>query len=153
MKLRDPAVLGALMASGLACGVSACGGAAGHSPTAAQYARTAPVPTSAIATTGATTTTAAEATATNPTAPSAASSSVPAIDVAAEESSPEDASRATFLKACATDDSASAFCECEWRELRKLASPAQIESGDFGQKAAFAKLDKGCSKLRPRPSK
>jgi hypothetical protein len=62
---------------------------------------------------------------------------------------PESVSKEAFLKGCAKDPSADKFCGCAWKELRKQASPAEIESGTFDQKALFAKVDKTCGKLRP----
>jgi hypothetical protein len=62
---------------------------------------------------------------------------------------PERVSKEAFMKGCVKDASADAFCECAWTELRKMATPAAIDSGNFDQKATFAKVDKVCSKLRP----
>jgi hypothetical protein len=62
---------------------------------------------------------------------------------------PESVSKEAFLKGCAKDPSADKFCACAWKELRKVASPAEIETASFDQKAIFAKVDKGCGSLRP----
>lgn len=63
---------------------------------------------------------------------------------------PESVSKAAFLKGCAKEPSAEVFCGCAWKELRKQASPAAIESGTFDQKTIFARLEKSCGKLRPK---
>ena len=62
---------------------------------------------------------------------------------------PESVSKEAFMKGCAKDPSATTFCGCAWKELRKSASPAEIEAGTFDQKATFAKVEKSCGKLRP----
>jgi hypothetical protein len=62
---------------------------------------------------------------------------------------PESVSKEAFLKGCAKDPSADKFCGCAWKELRKQASPAEIESGTFDQKTIFAQVEKSCGKLRP----
>lgn len=62
---------------------------------------------------------------------------------------PEGVSKDAFLKGCAKDPSADKFCGCAWKELRKVASPAEIESGTFDQKTLFAQVEKSCGKLRP----
>ena len=62
---------------------------------------------------------------------------------------PETISKEAFLRGCTKDPSVDKFCECAWKELRKQASPAEIESGTFDQKTIFAQLDKTCGKLRP----
>jgi hypothetical protein len=61
---------------------------------------------------------------------------------------PESVSRDAFLKGCAKDPSAANFCGCAWKELRKQASPAEIESGTFDQKSVFSQVEKSCGKLR-----
>lgn len=67
---------------------------------------------------------------------------------------PESVSKDAFLKGCAKDPSAEKFCGCAWKELRKQASPAEIESGTFDQKTVFAQVEKSCGKLRaPKPQK
>jgi hypothetical protein len=62
---------------------------------------------------------------------------------------PESVSKDAFMKGCAKDPSADKFCGCAWKELRKQASPAEIEAGTFEQKTAFAQVEKSCGKLRP----
>ena len=62
---------------------------------------------------------------------------------------PESVSREAFMKGCVKDPSSDKFCGCAWKELRKQASPAEIESGTFDQKTVFAQVDKSCGKLRP----
>jgi hypothetical protein len=62
---------------------------------------------------------------------------------------PESVSKDAFMKGCAKDPSTDKFCGCAWKELRKQASPAEIESGTFDQKTVFAQVEKGCGKLRP----
>jgi hypothetical protein len=62
---------------------------------------------------------------------------------------PESVSKEAFMKGCAKDPSTEKFCGCAWKELRKQASPAEIESGTFDQKTVFAQVEKGCGKLRP----
>ncbi|MDB5214039.1 MAG: hypothetical protein JWO86_1966 [Myxococcaceae bacterium] len=62
---------------------------------------------------------------------------------------PESVSKDAFMKGCVKDPSTDKFCGCAWKELRKQASPAEIESGTFDQKTVFAQLEKSCGKLRP----
>ena len=62
---------------------------------------------------------------------------------------PESVSKEAFMKGCAKDPSAANFCGCAWKELRKQASPSEIEGGTFDQKTTFAKVEKSCGKLRP----
>lgn len=62
---------------------------------------------------------------------------------------PESVSKDAFMKGCAKEPAADKFCGCAWKELRKQASPAEIESGTFDQKTIFAQVDKSCGKLRP----
>jgi len=62
---------------------------------------------------------------------------------------PESVSREAFMKGCVKEPSSDKFCGCAWKELRKQASPAEIESGTFDQKTVFAQVDKSCGKLRP----
>jgi hypothetical protein len=62
---------------------------------------------------------------------------------------PESVSREAFMKGCVKDPSSDKFCGCAWKELRKQASPAEIESGTFDQKTVFAQVEKSCGKLRP----
>ncbi len=62
---------------------------------------------------------------------------------------PEGVSKEAFMKGCMKDASVDKFCGCAWKELRKQASPAEIESGTFDQKTIFAQVDKTCGKLRP----
>jgi hypothetical protein len=62
---------------------------------------------------------------------------------------PESVSKEAFMKGCVKDPSTEKFCGCAWKELRKQASPAEIESGTFDQKTVFAQVEKGCGKLRP----
>jgi hypothetical protein len=62
---------------------------------------------------------------------------------------PESVSKDAFMKGCAKDPAADKFCGCAWKELRKQASPGEIEAGTFDQKTVFAQVEKGCGKLRP----
>jgi hypothetical protein len=62
---------------------------------------------------------------------------------------PESISREAFMKGCVKDPSSDKFCGCAWKELRKQASPAEIEAGTFDQKTVFAQVEKSCGKLRP----
>ena len=62
---------------------------------------------------------------------------------------PEAVSKEAFMKGCMKDPSVDKFCGCAWKELRKQASPAEIESGTFDQKTIFAQVDRTCGKLRP----
>lgn len=62
---------------------------------------------------------------------------------------PDAISKEAFMKGCMKDPSVDKFCGCAWKELRKQASPAEIESGTFDQKTIFAQVDKTCGKLRP----
>ena len=54
-----------------------------------------------------------------------------------------------FLKACTREPKAEKFCGCAWEELKKMASPAEIEGGLFDRDKVTAALDKACGKLRP----
>ncbi|MDB4933332.1 MAG: hypothetical protein JWP87_304 [Labilithrix sp.] len=62
---------------------------------------------------------------------------------------PESVSKDAFMKGCAKDSAADKFCGCAWKELRKQASPGEIEAGTFDQKTVFAQVEKSCGKLRP----
>jgi hypothetical protein len=62
---------------------------------------------------------------------------------------PESVSKEAFMKGCVKDPSTDKFCGCAWKELRKQASPAEIEAGTFDQKTVFAQVEKSCGKLRP----
>ena len=62
---------------------------------------------------------------------------------------PESVSKEAFMKGCAKAEAADKFCGCAWKELRKQASPAEIESGTFDQKTIFGQVEKSCGKLRP----
>ena len=61
---------------------------------------------------------------------------------------PESVSKDAFMKGCAKDQAADKFCGCAWKELRKQASPAEIESGTFDQKTIFGA---GREELREAP--
>lgn len=61
---------------------------------------------------------------------------------------PEGISREVFLRACLRDPADDAYCGCVWKELRKQASPAEIEAGTFGQSTLFSQFERTCSKLR-----
>ena len=54
-----------------------------------------------------------------------------------------------FLKACTRDPQAEKFCGCEWDELKKMATPAEIEGGLFDRDKVTSALDKACGKHRP----
>jgi hypothetical protein len=68
---------------------------------------------------------------------------------ACEKKIPESVPRDAFMKVCAKDPVAEKYCGCAWKELRKSASPAEIDLGTFDQNKAFVKVDKVCGKLRP----
>lgn len=57
-------------------------------------------------------------------------------------------SRDAFLKTCAKDPGDATYCDCAWKELRKQASPGEIEAGTFDQKTLFSHFEKTCGKLR-----
>ena len=61
---------------------------------------------------------------------------------------PESLSKEAFLRTCAKDPGDVQYCGCAWKELRKQASPGEIEAGAFDQKTVFAQFEKTCSKLR-----
>ena len=61
---------------------------------------------------------------------------------------PETFSREAFLKTCAKDPADEKYCACAWKELRKQATPGEIEAGTFDQKTLFAQFEKTCAKLR-----
>lgn len=54
-----------------------------------------------------------------------------------------------FITACARDPKLQKFCNCAWGELKKMATPAEIEAGLIDKDKVTANLDKACSKLRP----
>jgi len=62
---------------------------------------------------------------------------------------PEGVAKEAFMKGCAKDPKAEAFCGCAWKELRKQVSAAEIEAAAFDQEKVFAQVEKGCGKLRP----
>jgi hypothetical protein len=62
---------------------------------------------------------------------------------------PESVSQAAFMRGCVKSSSTEAFCNCAWKEVRKLANPAEIQAGTFDQKRVFSQIDAGCAKLRP----
>jgi len=66
---------------------------------------------------------------------------------------PESVSKEAFMKGCGKDASSDKFCGCAWKELRKQASPGEIEAGSFDQKTVFAQVEKSCGKLRPAATK
>lgn len=73
---------------------------------------------------------------------------VPVVKVCGNKM-PESVSKDAFMKGCAKAEAATSFCGCAWKELRKQASPAEIESGTFDQKSVFGQVEKSCGKLRP----
>ncbi|MFT3770790.1 MAG: hypothetical protein QM820_35655 [Minicystis sp.] len=62
---------------------------------------------------------------------------------------PEQVARAGFMAGCAKDEAMKGFCDCAWKQLRSEHSAAEIEADLVDLTAARAKIDKGCSKLRP----
>ena len=66
---------------------------------------------------------------------------------------PESVSKEAFMKGCAKESTSDKFCGCAWKELRKQASPGEIEAGSFDQKTVFAQVEKSCGKLRPAATK
>jgi hypothetical protein len=76
------------------------------------------------------------------------SARVPVVKACAAKM-PESVSKEAFMKGCMKDPSVDKFCGCVWKELRKQASPAEIESGTFDQKSIFGQVEKTCGKLRP----
>jgi hypothetical protein len=54
-----------------------------------------------------------------------------------------------FLKACTRDPQTEKFCGCAWEELKKMATPAEIEGGLFDRDKVTSTLDKACAKHRP----
>lgn len=54
-----------------------------------------------------------------------------------------------FLKACVRDPKLEKFCGCAWDELKKMATPAEIEAGLIDQTKVTTTLDKQCGKYKP----
>ncbi len=54
-----------------------------------------------------------------------------------------------FLKACTRDSSFEKFCGCAWNELKKMATPAEIEAGIIDKNKVTTTLEKQCGKLKP----
>lgn len=63
---------------------------------------------------------------------------------------PEKVVKEGFLKACVRDPKLDKFCTCAWDELKKMASPAEIEAGLVDQQKMNANLEKQCSKHKPK---
>lgn len=55
-----------------------------------------------------------------------------------------------FMKACARDPQLEKFCGCAWGELKKMASPAEIEAGLIEKDKLTSTLEKQCGKLKPQ---
>lgn len=62
---------------------------------------------------------------------------------------PEKVVKDGFLKACVRDPKLEKFCGCAWDELKKMASPAEIEAGLVDQQKMNANLEKSCAKYKP----
>jgi hypothetical protein len=62
---------------------------------------------------------------------------------------PEKVVKDGFLKACVRDPKLEKFCGCAWDELKKMASPAEIEAGLVDQQKMNTNLEKSCSKYKP----
>jgi hypothetical protein len=63
---------------------------------------------------------------------------------------PERVVKEGFLKACVRDPKLEKFCGCAWDELKKMASPAEIEAGLVDQQKMNANLEKSCAKHKPK---
>jgi hypothetical protein len=63
---------------------------------------------------------------------------------------PEKVVKEGFLKACVRDPKLEKFCGCAWDELKKMASPAEIEAGLVDQQKMNANLEKQCAKHKPK---
>lgn len=61
---------------------------------------------------------------------------------------PEALSKEAFVKSCQKDPADESYCACAWKELRKVASPGEIEAGTFDQKTIFGVFERTCAKLR-----
>ncbi|MDB4944250.1 MAG: hypothetical protein JWP97_3784 [Labilithrix sp.] len=70
-----------------------------------------------------------------------------ATDAAAPRK-PEGVSQEVFLRACLREPGDDRYCGCVWKELRKQASPAELEAGTFGQATLFSQFERTCGKLR-----
>lgn len=66
---------------------------------------------------------------------------------------PEKVVKEGFLKACVRDPKLEKFCGCAWDELKKMASPAEIEAGLVDQQKMNTNLEKACSKYKPAATK
>jgi hypothetical protein len=63
---------------------------------------------------------------------------------------PEKVVKDGFLKACVRDPKLEKFCGCAWDELKKMASPAEIEAGLVDQQKMNTNLEKSCAKHKPK---
>jgi len=54
-----------------------------------------------------------------------------------------------FMSACARDPKMEKFCGCAWDELKKIATPAEIEAGVIDKDKVTSTIEKGCSKFKP----
>lgn len=63
---------------------------------------------------------------------------------------PESVANEAFMKGCAKDPSATEFCTCAWKQLRKLGSPAEIEAGMIDEGKMRSSMEASCAKLRPK---
>ncbi len=63
---------------------------------------------------------------------------------------PEPVAKDAFMKGCAKDPKAEKFCGCAWKELRKVASAAELNAGLIDDAKLRSTIDKPCSKLKPK---
>jgi hypothetical protein len=54
------------------------------------------------------------------------------------------------MKECLSSGKTKEYCECAWKELRKSASPADIEAGLFDRQAFTAAVEKSCGQIKPK---
>ena len=55
-----------------------------------------------------------------------------------------------FFKGCVQNPKLEKFCACAWDELRKMASPAEIQADVVDQEKLQSRLSVACGKYRPK---
>lgn len=73
----------------------------------------------------------------------------PVIKACASKMS-ENAAKSLFMKGCNKDPKLEKFCTCAWKEVRKIATPAEIAADQVAEAKMRGVVDKGCAKLRPK---
>lgn len=60
------------------------------------------------------------------------------------------AAKGLFMQGCNKDPKFEKFCTCAWKEVRKIATPAEIAADQVAEAKMRGVVDKGCAKLRPK---